>query len=724
MDDTRHPDDEQKAEVTAVDAHQVDVPLSVLKGTFGIDEFRPFQRDAVDAVLRGMDALVVLPTGAGKSLCFQVPALCTPVGIAVVVSPLIALMEDQVVRLRSNGIAAAHLSSTLSKQEQSAIVSDINAVTPTTRLLYVTPERMATKGFRSVLQGLHARSLLRFMAVDEAHCVSEWGHSFRHDYLELGIWKSLFPTLPCIAFTATATERVQSDIIRLLHMHDPVRVKASVARTNLTYSVLYKELVDDPIEHLCEWILGLSSENGGSAPASNRKRGPTLASFFEPVRNRTKTEDDGSASTQLGKGVGAVAGGAPAGAVPCGIVYCHTRQSCEEVAAALCKRCISAVAYHAGLANGERAEAQAKWSAGEVPVVAATVSFGMGIDKADVRFVAHWCLPASLEAYYQESGRAGRDGLPSVCRMYYSRKERDLRLFLMSKDVNGTADPGVGAGGGGGKGRPAMTAASAKAQTESFNSLIGYAEGVLCRHSAIARYFGENLAPCGTRCDACADPAGVAQQARLFAGAAVTGASRKGGRAKDFIRDATDAIALPRREAYDDDGGSDARDSYNGESRRRRRDDEDNEEISEMRRELAERTRRRSSLAEANHRIAQERARSTKNYSGPIIDAADDHIASLQLSVREHCYGLLRDAVIANRDAQHQQQQRQSAENDACSGSDVAVQSATTPEDVAAAVEHDCFVASKIDSLYKSACMRALREVRDATKGGRVYRRT
>ncbi|XP_022520686.2 ATP-dependent DNA helicase Q5 isoform X2 [Astyanax mexicanus] len=358
-----------------------------LKTHFGFERFRSRQQEeVVRAVLEGeRDVFVCMPTGAGKSLCYQLPALLAT-GITLVISPLIALIQDQVEHLKELNIPARSINSKLPAGERRQILEDLESESPVLKMLYITPEMVASPSFQPCLSSLCSRGLLARLAVDEAHCVSQWGHDFRPDYLKLGELRARLPGVPCVALTATAPKRVQEDIARSLRLRSPLTFSTPVFRKNLKYDVIFRDLLPDPYVHLHAFA----------------------------------KEALGGSSAEKG----------------CGIVYCRTRESCEDVAHRLTKLGIVAKPYHAGLKAGDRTESQADWMAGKVPVIVATISFGMGVDKANVRFVAHWNVAKSLASYYQESGRAGRDGIPSSCRIYYSRKDRDQLNFLIRKEVS------------------------------------------------------------------------------------------------------------------------------------------------------------------------------------------------------------------------------------------------------------------------------------------------
>ena len=346
---------------------QTATPLSLLRSRFGYESFRPLQAEIIDNVLSQRDALVLMPTGGGKSLCYQLPALLLD-GTTLVVSPLIALMKDQVDALNATGIAAAYINSSLSGAEVQQVQAQVRQ--GRVKLLYVAPERLALPGFQRFLREIR----LSLIAIDEAHCISEWGHEFRPDYRNLRQLHEEFPSVPVIALTATATERVRRDIIDQLALHQGETFLSSFNRENLHYSVLPKE---------GHW------------------------EQLKPLLDRHRDQ--------------------PA------IIYCLSRQETEDLAAALCANGYEARAYHAGLDGETRRLAQEDFVRDRVPVIVATIAFGMGIDKPDVRLVVHYSLPKSPEGYYQETGRAGRDGLPSECVLFYSYGDKVRQDYFINR---------------------------------------------------------------------------------------------------------------------------------------------------------------------------------------------------------------------------------------------------------------------------------------------------
>jgi ATP-dependent DNA helicase RecQ len=394
-----------------------------LHRVWGFSDFRPLQRDAMHAILASRDSVVVLPTGGGKSLCFQAPAVVDRrsaiQGIALVVSPLISLMKDQVDGLRVDGVAAAYLNSSLQPDERDAVIASVRD--GRCRLLYVSPERIAGDGSQSLKRMLQQAGL-RFIAIDEAHCISQWGHDFRPEYRQLGRLRDDFPGVSFHAFTATATERVRRDIVSELRLADPLVLVGSFDRPNLVYRVL--------------------------------RRG-NLHSQLLDILSRHEKES--------------------------GIIYCSSRKEVEALAEWLKGEGHSAVPYHAGLADDVRSRNQESFLDERVDIVVATVAFGMGIDRSNVRFVVHAGAPRSPEHYQQESGRAGRDGLPAECVLIYSGG--DFVRWRQMLESNGE-------------------------WSESARTLLRdmerYAAGTRCRHRALVEYFGQpyERADCGA-CDWC-----------------------------------------------------------------------------------------------------------------------------------------------------------------------------------------------------------------------------
>jgi ATP-dependent DNA helicase RecQ len=394
-------------------------PHAALKKYFGYETFRPLQEQIITDVLAGRDVFALLPTGGGKSLCFQLPALLHK-GLTIVVSPLIALMKDQVDALQTSGIPATFLNSTLDGDEARVRLRRLHG--GEYKLLYVAPERLMLEGF---LERALNWNIAQF-AIDEAHCISEWGHDFRPEYRELAKLRRRLPNVPMMALTATATERVRDDIVKHLALREPNCYVASFNRPNLTYRVEPK------------------------------------SSAYSQLLSFTQARPKGS-----------------------GIIYCASRKTADTVASKLVADGIRAKPYHAGLDSKERAKNQEAFLRDDARVIAATIAFGMGINKPNVRFIVHYDLPKNVEGYYQETGRAGRDGLPSECLLLFSAGDVAKQIRFIEE-------------------KPEHEQRIARAQ---LREMVGYAETRQCRRAALLRYFGENWpnASCDS-CDNCLEP--------------------------------------------------------------------------------------------------------------------------------------------------------------------------------------------------------------------------
>ncbi|MFA7291525.1 MAG: DNA helicase RecQ [Rhodocyclaceae bacterium] len=400
-----------------------DQALDILRTTFGYPAFRGSQEEIIGHVSGGGDALVLMPTGGGKSLCYQIPALLRP-GVGIVVSPLIALMQDQVDALLQAGVRAAFLNSTLDwpqvqEIERKLFSGDLD-------LLYIAPERLANERSIGLLDRLHEQNRIALFAIDEAHCVSQWGHDFRPEYLQLSAFHERYPSIPRIALTATADDATRGEIISRLGLGEARVFISSFDRPNIRYTVVEK---DNPRRQLQAFL----ADRRGEA----------------------------------------------------GIVYCLSRKKVDETAEWLNSQGYAALPYHAGMDAASRAENQRRFLREEGQIVVATIAFGMGIDKPDVRFVAHLDLPKSIEAYYQETGRAGRDGEPSEAWMAYGLQDVVLQRSRIDES---TAPP-----------------EQKRLEAQKLNALLAYCEAPRCRRMVLLDYFGEKHQACGN-CDVCIDP--------------------------------------------------------------------------------------------------------------------------------------------------------------------------------------------------------------------------
>ena len=395
-------------------------PPKILKDIFGYRDFRGDQQAIIEAAVNGRDSLVIMPTGGGKSLCYQIPAMLRE-GTGLVISPLIALMQDQVTALNENGIAAEFLNSSQSFDEMRAVTARLRR--GELQLLYIAPERLNTEHTRALLREIP----ISMIAIDEAHCVSQWGHDFRHDYLSLGELGTLFPGVPRMAVTATATDRTRAEIVARLELNEPDIYVAPFDRANISYAVQVK---------------------------TDAKR--QLLKFLQARRGEA------------------------------GIIYCLSRKKTESVAASLCDEGFEALPYHAGLSADIRRENQRRFLVEDGVIICATIAFGMGIDKPNVRFVAHFDLPKSMESYYQETGRAGRDGEPAAAWMVYGLQDVVRLRQMLDESV----------------------AAEEFKRYERYklDSLLGWCEVTGCRRRPLLAYFGDTLVEDCGNCDGCLVP--------------------------------------------------------------------------------------------------------------------------------------------------------------------------------------------------------------------------
>jgi ATP-dependent DNA helicase RecQ len=394
----------------------------MLKQYFGHDTFRPGQLEIIEHVLAGRDAFVLMPTGGGKSLTYQLPALLLP-GLTIVISPLIALMHDQVDRLRANGIAATFINTSLDYTER--LQRERSAVNGELKLLYVAPERLMGENFLNLLDQVQEHVGLSLLAVDEAHCVSEWGHDFRPEYRQLGRLRQRYPDVPMLALTATATERVRDDILTQLKLRDPLVHIASFDRPNIYYEV-------------------------------RPKHKGSYGELLQLLR-----EQDGASI----------------------IIYCQSRKGVDELSSVLARDGINALPYHAGLTTEQRNENQQRFIRDDVPVLVATIAFGMGIGKPDVRAVIHYDLPRNLEGYYQESGRAGRDGIPAQGILFFNPGDRFKVEYIIAQKTSEHEQ---------------------QLAYQQLQQVLAYSDGTACRRRALLAYFGEIMPGnnCGN-CDNC-----------------------------------------------------------------------------------------------------------------------------------------------------------------------------------------------------------------------------
>lgn len=393
--------------------------LTILQTIFGFAQFRPLQENIIHSVLAGEDNFVLMPTGGGKSLCYQIPALAKP-GLAIIISPLIALMQDQVLALQANGVAAAYYNSSLSSSEAKRVLAKMHA--QELDLLYIAPERLMQENFLARLDEIP----LSLIAIDEAHCVSQWGHQFRPEYLQLGNLRQYFPAVPIIALTATADKQTRHDILLQLKLSHAKVHMASFNRANIRYMVVEKQ---KPLQQLLQFLSARKNEFG--------------------------------------------------------IIYCFSRKRVEDLTEKLQQHGYSAKAYHAGLPQAERLHTQNAFLRDDVNIIVATIAFGMGIDKPNVRYVVHYDLPKHIEGYYQETGRAGRDGVASEALLLYGLQDITLAKSLIEKNEHPQQQ---------------------RIELHKLNCMANYAQAQTCRRRVLLNYFNENLnQDCGN-CDICLNP--------------------------------------------------------------------------------------------------------------------------------------------------------------------------------------------------------------------------
>ncbi|XP_065359615.1 ATP-dependent DNA helicase Q5 [Calliphora vicina] len=633
------------------DRDEVEVKMyENLEKHFGFKEFKSeLQKKAIKcAVKKKRDVYVSMPTGSGKSLCFQLPGLIAEGQLTIVFSPLLALIKDQIDHLAKWKIQADSLNSKMSQKERDRVVNDLKSIKPSIRFLYITPEQAATKGFQELLAQLVKYDKVAYVAVDEAHCVSQWGHDFRPDYLKLGELRKKYPKILWMALTATASKHVQEDIFKQLNLNQPVaKFSTPSFRKNLFYDVVFKNSIEDDFQHLASFALHCLGDEEEFRVTPAPKRG-------------------------------------------CGIIYCRTRENVERVAYGVSRQGVAAIAYHAGLKGSERVDAQEKWMNGDYPIIVATNSFGMGVDKPSVRFVIHWDVPQNVAAYYQESGRAGRDGLKSYCRLYYGREDVKSIRFLLQNDINRSRSSSC-------SGKQEM----AKRAVKNFDEIVSFCEMMQCRHKLFSNYFGDPTPECVDKCDVCKNPKKMEKALQTFQRLCMDAAFKTGISLEDSADLYEGGRAGIKRAAAEYTNNDDNSDDESGEVSH-------DQLAKKAKRETADFIRKQFQLRKCLD-AAKELEQESETHMTRIhqAQATTTKVAGLKISMRENYLTALADALKTN--VQNSEEDRP--------------RSALVQRDyeaVAADIEYECFSKQKVANMYRHAVAKELSIIKQLTSKQRL----
>ncbi|XP_050334127.1 uncharacterized protein LOC126761785 [Bactrocera neohumeralis] len=613
---------------------------AALEKHFGHTSFKSdLQRSAIKcAVEKKRDIFVSMPTGSGKSLCYQLPGVLCENQITIVFSPLLALIKDQIDHLGKLKIRADSLNSKMSNKERDAVISDLKAMRPSIRFLYITPEQAATQFFQDLLQTLVKHNKIAYFAVDEAHCVSQWGHDFRPDYLKLCNLRRKYNSIVWLALTATASRQVREDIFQHLALKQPVaRFTTPSFRKNLFYDVVFKNSIEDDFQHLAAFALHCFGDVNEFKAVPAPKRG-------------------------------------------CGIVYCRTRENVERVAYGISKQGVGAVAYHAGLKGAERIQVQEQWMNGEYPVICATNSFGMGVDKPSVRFVVHWDVPQNVAAYYQESGRAGRDGLQSYCRLYYGREDVKSIQFLLQNDVNRTKSSTCS-----GKQELAQRA------VKNFEEIVSFCESLRCRHKLFSDYFGDPPPDCNGQCDVCKQPKKIEKALEMFHKLCMDGRFKSGVSLEDSadLYEGGRAAAKRLKEDYGE-SDSDSAVSHDQLAKKAKRESEDF---------IRKQFQLRKQLNAAREVEKEGKSQITRVKHAP---SSGVKVSGLTAAIRENYLSAIISALKLNVEQCKEDDPRRDLRH-----RDI--------EAIAIDVEYECFSRVKVANMYRHALAKELAAIRQQT---------